>query len=158
MRVDITVRRFAIKYEPPTLAIEYEKENKIFLKKIRIKSRSVNVTASHLVDKLIEQNKEALNLQRIHRTQLEGLVSMLLAKTPPSPVNKGISKRDISKPVDKWGDLNKASDEEVDRAKSEMDVAFEANRKKLGDDGYEWDKRADFETPSEECDWDEESD
>ena len=37
---DIVVRRFAIKYNPPTLVVEYKNKNSLFLKKIKIKSRN----------------------------------------------------------------------------------------------------------------------
>ena len=58
----------------------------------------------------------------------------------------------------KWGDLNKASDAEVERAKREMDVLFDANRKKPDDPSYVHDVRIDFEPADEDNDWDEESD
>ncbi len=36
-----------------------------------------------------------------------------------------------------------------------MDVAFEANRLKPGDEGFVWDKRVDFEAAEESNEWDE---
>ena len=36
MSSDIEVRRFAIKYTPPTIVIEYKKDGKLYMKKIRL--------------------------------------------------------------------------------------------------------------------------
>jgi hypothetical protein len=35
----LVVRRFAIKYDPPTLVVEYKTQSGLFLKKIKIKSK-----------------------------------------------------------------------------------------------------------------------
>ena len=41
-------------------------------------------------------------------------------------------------------DLNKATDEYLAEKKEEMDLLFESNRLKPGDDGYVYDKAVDF--------------
>ncbi|GMH88097.1 hypothetical protein TL16_g11055 [Triparma laevis f. inornata] len=53
-----------------------------------------------------------------------------------------------------YGDLKKVSEEALVKAKEEMEEAFEANRVKKGDDGFEWDKRMDFQAGDEESSWD----
>ena len=35
--IEVEVRRFAIKYTPPTIVIEYKKEGKLYIKKIKLK-------------------------------------------------------------------------------------------------------------------------
>ena len=42
----------------------------------------------------------------------------------------------------------------VVKAKEEMEGAFEANRIKKGDDGFEWDKRVEFGEADAESSWD----
>ena len=59
-----------------------------------------------------------------------------------------------SKDLPVYGNLNKASDAELDAAKGKMDKLFEANRIRKGDEGFEWDKRVDFEEGDEESSWD----
>jgi hypothetical protein len=39
MESSLVVRRFAIKYDPPTLVVEYKTQSGLFLKKIKIKSK-----------------------------------------------------------------------------------------------------------------------
>jgi hypothetical protein len=41
---DIHVRRFAVKYDPPTLVVEYNYNSRLFLKKIKIKIKDNWVT------------------------------------------------------------------------------------------------------------------
>ena len=47
-------------------------------------------------------------------------------------------------------DLNKLTVEELEKEKAKMDVNFEQNRKKPGDDGFEYDVRKEFAEPKEE--------
>ena len=53
-----------------------------------------------------------------------------------------------------FGDLNKVSEEENQRAKALMEQDFQKNAKKPGDEGYVYDKQVDFGEASEENDWD----
>lgn len=54
-------------------------------------------------------------------------------------------------------DLNHISEEELKKRKAEMDVLFEANRLRPGDEGYEYDKERDFSGPRIESGWDSDS-
>ena len=51
-------------------------------------------------------------------------------------------------------DLNKASDDVLTVAKAKMDVKFEENRLRPGDEGFVWDKQIDFDPPQEASEWD----
>ena len=51
-------------------------------------------------------------------------------------------------PVDPTLNLNKLGDVELKAAKAKMDVAFNANQKKPGDAGYQYDKRVCDHYPS----------
>jgi hypothetical protein len=51
------------------------------------------------------------------------------------------------------GDLQKVGPAALQIAKAKMDIVFEANKVRPGDDTFVYDKRADF-VPSEESDWD----
>lgn len=46
----------------------------------------------------------------------------------------------------------------VERAKSEMNVDFEANRLTPSDEKYVWDKKVDFAPPVGKSDWDDDDD
>ena len=44
---EVEVRRFAIKYSPPTIVIEYKKNGKLYMKKIKL---NINPTSVSLCD------------------------------------------------------------------------------------------------------------
>ena len=44
---EVEVRRFAIKYSPPTIVIEYKKHGKLYMKKIKL---NINPTSVSLCD------------------------------------------------------------------------------------------------------------
>ena len=52
-------------------------------------------------------------------------------------------------------DFNRVDEEELDRIKKKMDVSFEANRVKPGDDSYQYDLDVEFESVEvDACSWD----
>ena len=56
--------------------------------------------------------------------------------------------------VTSFGDLNRASEEELQKAKDRMDIGFGVNQVRKGDPGFVYDVRADFEDPVEDSGWD----
>ena len=55
-------------------------------------------------------------------------------------------------------DLNRVSDEELARRKAEMDLGYEANRLKPGDEGYVYNKEVEFGDMKMESGWDSDAD
>lgn len=51
-------------------------------------------------------------------------------------------------------DFNHLSEDQLIERKEEMDVLFEANRLRPGDDRYEYDKEVEFSGPRMESGWD----
>lgn len=56
-----------------------------------------------------------------------------------------------------FSDLNKVSQDELQKAKGKMNKTFEQNQLKPGDHGFQYDKRVAFKTQGS-SDWDEEDD
>jgi hypothetical protein len=56
--------------------------------------------------------------------------------------------------LNRIGDLNRASDEDLQRAKNEMNEIFQQVQVLPGDEKYVYDRRMDFEEPDEESSWD----
>jgi hypothetical protein len=93
----IQVRRFALKYDPPTLIVEYRKHNEnssqggekqyTFTKKIRIKKLSQNndLNIEELADQLITTYPEVLGEDKVKRPQIVALLVKLVAGRGPQP-------------------------------------------------------------------------
>jgi len=79
----------------------------------------------------------------------------LLLDSSVSSVEESI-KSDIEK-ENEFSDLNGLSDAELDAVKQKMDVKFSSNQIKPGEEGFEYDKRENFD-PIETCKWDESDD
>lgn len=169
--VPVEVRRLAIKFEPPTLVVEYIKNQKIYVKKIKLKTTEAAGTKGEeehirvLTDLIIEKNADVLGPELVSREQIEDLVRMIMKKKVDRPTAIGIDAGNMytstnnqisNTQLDPFGDLNKASDDIVARAKETMSVDFEAKRVKPGDPEYVYEKNMDFAPPSGVSDWDDE--
>jgi len=82
----------------------------------------------------------------------------------PSSSNKSNSYDDLLDNEDSYGDdflddseedLNKLDDKELQQKKALMDVAFEQNKKRPGDAGYQYDVQKDFLGNKQPNEWDE---
>ena len=75
------------------------------------------------------------------------------SKAPTSSSNS--SSKKYAPVVDGETNLNKLSQVELDKIKSQMNTSFEENRKKATDRDFEYDKRVDFSNiPKSQSEWD----
>ena len=168
------IRRFAIKYKPPSLLVIYKKQDdRIYMKKIRFQeSVMLNSDAKSLAMKLIRRHSDVLNPEKVCSEQIEDLVALLIQGyndhnnisiddiQSESNMNEYNNKRQTAHDIisKKYGDLNKLSDDEVAKAKREMDSDFEINRIKPGDKDFVYDKQIEFDAPDELNEWDDDDD
>ena len=91
-----------------------------------------------------QQSKTAASENLLLAPSDDDGIYMYGAKEYVYPINKNANE-----------DLNKATDEYLEKKKEEMDVLFESNRLKPGDEGYVYDKEVDFDVgPKMESGWD----
>ena len=82
----------------------------------------------------------------------EGTAKRLSQSAPPASAS-------LAKETSQFGDLNRASEHELEMAKARMSAGFEATRLRPGDAGYQYDVRVEFEPAGEDAgSWDDESD
>lgn len=106
----------SVKYEPPTLVIEYKNKatQKTYLKKMRLKNIASS-TAIRLTDKIISQNLDLLGPEKVSRDQVYDLITRIYDNTPQES-SKELSKESTESNLstqsktNEYGDLNKASD------------------------------------------------
>jgi hypothetical protein len=105
----LKLEKFAVKYEPPALIVEYSNEanGKRYLKKFRL-CGSIGLDASRVADKIIAENYELLGPNIASRDQILSLIQLIIDKScKPSISTLAIGS---SKPSKDYGDLNKQSD------------------------------------------------
>lgn len=151
---DVDVKRFAIKYDPPTLCVEYKiGGGRTVLRKISFKKCS-GKTPDEVADSLLRKCEDILgpeNARRVSEEQVRDLVTLLL--TPDDGQPGTIYENE----VEEFGDLNAVSEEENARAKAKMSEVFHEKRILPGQEGYVYDKRMDF-TPEGVSEWDDDED
>lgn len=163
-----TLKRYAIKYEPPTFLVEYENDltEKKYVRKIKFKAQGKS--PEELTKKILKENSDIMASSKVDREQILDLVkeifnrSRLKTKTvDASKDSQGNSSILLFKPPSKLsneelikGDLNSVSDDVNNKAKELMNVDFEKNRIAPDSQDFVYDKRIDF-VAQESNEWDE---
>ena len=156
----ISVAKFALVFDPPTLVVEYERASQSYVKKIRIKNLS-KYSPSSLLKKLVVSYKELLGPEVASQSQLMDILTLLLSQSQSDVKTSSHTSKENNNPhkgvvvlargdevapahlaiASKYGDLNKVSEDTNLRAKQEMAVDFEKNRLRPGDTGFVYDKQ-----------------
>lgn len=112
----LEVKQFAVKYNPPTLVIQYRNNTngKTFLKNIRLIGTLIT-DAEKLTDKIIQDNYDLLGPRNVPRTQVLDLMKLIIAgqssqKPAAVPVQLPVQQSEKQSTAKEYGDLNKASD------------------------------------------------
>ena len=138
---DYQPKRFGLKFDPPTIVLEYlvPSTGKLYHHRMRLRSMTPDSRTLDLLNHLKKRHSMYLNTSKISEDQLKDLIEKL--------------KKRLSE--EKEINLNKLTPEEVAEYKKKMDVDFEKNLKRPGDEDFEYDLRKDFK-PVEDSGWDDE--
>lgn len=179
---DTTPRRFALKYDPPAIVMEYSNaEGNLFHCKVTIKNLTADMDASEVSAALIRSHA-VLQHPKVKRKQIERLVLMLLnhkrqepgageageaataadassaaAATPPA-VTAPAAGAAASDGIDlsEVDDLQKVDEAVLVAVKDKMNEDFQRNFVGQDHPDFEYDKKVDFGEGEESCDWDQE--
>lgn len=143
----VKTTRIGAIYNPPTLVVEYSrggsaappKSHRLFhLQNLSHGADSCAV----LVSKLLIDKFPAYFSSNVPFDQVSRMVGKIINSISSAPVLKDV------------GDLNSVPPDVLSTAKQQMDVVFNAAVVKPGDEGYEYDKKVDFDEPVDDCSWD----
>ena len=152
----LTPRRVAIKFSPPTLILEYAPSYGRYLHyKVRMGHLRPSTDPYAVANKLYRTHPRFFDRAKVEFGQTLKLVRKLIdnagaASPVASPMASPLAPspppaRAAPPPVREEVDLNKVSEFRLKAAKLEMDVGFSESLKRPGDEGYEYDKQVDFE-------------
>ena len=169
----LTPRRVAIKFSPPTLILEYAPSFGRYLHyKVRMGHLRPSTDPYAVANKLYRSHPRFFDRAKVEFGQTLKLVRKLIdnagaaspvapspppARAAPPPASYGDDFEDDFEPetpvvaapapaaAREEVDLNKVSEFRLKAAKLEMDVGFSQSLKRPGDAGYEYDKQVDFE-------------
>ena len=145
----LTPRRVAIKFAPPTLILEYAPSYGRYLHyKVRMGHLRPSTDAYAVANKLYRNHPRFFDRAKVEFGQTLKLVRKLIDNAiVSSPVAPAPPPARAAPPAaqPEEVDLNKVSEFRLKAAKLEMDVGFSESLKRPGDEGYEYDKQVDFE-------------
>ena len=100
-------------------------------------------------------------LENIKQSQVEKLLQIIQERLKGLSLDEALDKVKGERSIDPEEDLNRLDDDALDKKKKVMDETFQQNRKKPGDQDFEYDVEVDFEKegpPIESSGWDSEND
>jgi len=164
-------KRFALDFDPPTIILEYQKDGGLYHYHMRLKNLTSESDPEKTAKALVERHLGFIDRAKINNAQVQKLVGRLIdhlngAPLPAKPSNPSpLVTSNPHKPTasfqqlpgQEFGDLNKVSEFDLQKAKDKMNETFEATRISRDDPNYIHDKRVDFGPPVEDNDWDDDS-
>jgi centrosomal protein CEP19 len=139
---DYQPKRFGLKYEPPTIILEYlvPSTGKLYHHRMRLRHLTAASDVMQQLEYLKKRHALYLNTTRLDDEQIMTLIGKLKASLNAA---------------DDEIDLNKLSPEEVLKHKQKMDIEFNKRSIKPGDLGFQYDLRKDFGPQVQTSGWDE---
>lgn len=166
----VEARRFALKYDPPTVILEYGTSEGLFHYRMRIKNLSSSMDPDDVTKDLFAHHPKYLDQDKVKFSQVRRLVVLLIQRTSgagggekpraaptpaaPPPSSAPASGEGINTSLLPDEDLNRASSFQLAAAKGRMSTVFDKNKVTKQDDGYEWNVQKDFGDAEEDSGWD----
>ena len=95
-------------------------------------------------------------MSTIPTVRVEKLLRLLQITMSGRTMDEAVKEVEKEFTISHFEDMNKLSDEQLQRRKELMDINFEKNRIQPGDKDYIYDKQVDFGQPEVESGWDNE--
>ncbi|KAK2906585.1 hypothetical protein QQF64_019800 [Cirrhinus molitorella] len=156
--MSIVAKRCGVKFIPPSIILIYENKNtsKIRKRVIPVRNFSQYSDCARAAERLKHHVRHSVYLESVSLAQLERLHLILRDHLKGLSLEESLAARRRSDPNDE--DLNKLSDDELERRKAQMDELFERNRRHKEDPDFVYDLEVEFpeSVARETCSWDEE--
>ncbi|GHP08489.1 centrosomal protein of 19 kDa [Pycnococcus provasolii] len=137
----LIAEKFALVFEPPTVIVQYRAQDtgKRRLRKLRLDAKTVVATPSveALTQKILRSLPKKLDLATVKSEQVQRLVQRLVDKCRGNTTTTAVVNASV--------DYNKLGDDDVAAVKKAMDVDFEKNRKRPGDEDFVYDVQVEFD-------------
>ncbi|KAA0711965.1 Centrosomal protein of 19 kDa [Triplophysa tibetana] len=153
-------KRCGLKFDPPSIVVIYENENTGKMRKrvIPVRNFSQYSDCSRAAERLKYHVRHSVYVESVSLAQLERLHLILRDHLRGLSLEESLAAQRGPGPNDE--DLNKLSDEELNRRKAQMDELFERHRRRKNDPDFVYDIEVEFPENSarETCSWDNHSD
>ncbi|XP_053368972.1 centrosomal protein of 19 kDa [Clarias gariepinus] len=154
--MQIIAKQCGIKFDPPSVILIYENKqtNKLRKRVMPVRSFSQYSDCGRAAERLKHHPRHGHYLDSVSLEQLVRLHTVLRDHLRGLSVEESLKGQHHSHTPEE--DLNKLSDEELNRHKTQMDVLFELNRRHKNDPDFVYDLEVEFPETSarETCSWD----
>lgn len=155
--MSIKAKKCGVTFAPPSIIVIYESEDTKKMRKrvIPVRNFFQFSDCGRAAERLKHHARHSLYLESVPLAQLERLHTVLRDHLRGLTLEESLAAQRGPDPNDE--DLNKLSDEELNRRKAQMDVVFERNRRHKDDPDFVYDIEVEFPQNSvrETCSWDE---
>ncbi|XP_056095024.1 centrosomal protein of 19 kDa [Rhinichthys klamathensis goyatoka] len=154
--MSIVAKQCGVKFIPPSIILVYENKNTSKMRKriIPVRNFSQYSDCSRAAERMKHHVRHSIYLESVSMVQLERLHLILRDHLRGLSLDQSLAAQRGPDLDDE--DLNKLSDEELDRRKAQMDELFERNRRRKEDPEFVYDLEVEFPETSvrETCSWD----
>ncbi|CAM4662180.1 hypothetical protein PO909_027750 [Leuciscus waleckii] len=154
--MSIVAKQCGVKFVPPSIILVYENKNTSKMRKriIPVRNFSQYSDCSRAAERMKHHVRHSVYLESVSLVQLERLHLILRDHLQGLSLEQSLAAQRGPDLNDE--DLNKLSDEELNRRKAQMDELFERNRRRKEDPDFVYDLEVEFPEVSvrETCSWD----
>ncbi|XP_077988090.1 centrosomal protein of 19 kDa-like [Glandiceps talaboti] len=157
--MSIIPKQCGVRFDPPALVITYTNSDKKFHRRtMPIRNFTKRSGISRVADELIDNPRHKKYLENISRPQIEKLLRIIQEHLKGISLQESLAAIKQENTIDPDEDLNKVDDSTLRFKKKLMDETFEKNRRKPGDEDFEYDVDMDFHPAIETNEWDDDND
>lgn len=158
--------KLGVKFSPPKLVLLYRdgRSGKMHRRSMPLRQMNKNKRdLDRLVADLVQDPNHHRYLKNIPQHQILRMVNIIQDHMKGISLEESLAAIADLERIDPTEDLNKVDSDALARKKLVMEASFERNRKKIGDDSFEYDVQVDFgggegDGEVETCEWDDDDD
>ena len=139
---NIIPKKLGVKFNPPCLILQYKVMKTTKIRSMPIRDLTKSSDCYKLAKKIKARHEKYLD--EIPSVRIEKFIRILQETMHGKDLREALTEIEADFTISHLEDMNKLSDEQLQRRKELMDINFEKNRVKFGDPDYIYDKQVSF--------------
>jgi hypothetical protein len=135
----LTPLKLGVRFSPPSLVFQYKILKTTKIRSMPIRELTKNSDCYKLAQKMKKRHEKVL--VDIPTVRIEKFLRLLQITMTGKSLDESLKDLEREFTVSHLEDMNKLTDEQLERRKELMDINFEKNRVKFGDPDYVYDKQ-----------------
>ena len=136
---DIQLLKLGVKFKPPCLILQYKVMKSIKQRTMPIRDLNKSTDCYKMAGKFKTRHEQYLG--SISTVRIEKFLRILQITMTGKSLHEALKDAEKEFTISHFEDMNKLTDEQLQRRKELMDINFEKNRVKVGDPDFIYDKQ-----------------